>query len=62
MPVRIAAAVLGIYMGAGGILLAAGALSTQLWRAALSAVVGLWICFLFMRAALSGQSPAWPDD
>ncbi len=60
-PVRVAAAILGLYMGCGGLLLAVAAVSTNLWRAGLEAIAGLSIAFLFIRAAKSGWSPAWPD-
>jgi len=61
MPVRVAAALLGVYLGAGGILLAIGALATHIWLAALDAIVGLFLGFLLVRAAISGWSPSWPD-
>ena len=61
MPVRVAAAVLGLYLGAGGILLAVGAFATHLWLAALDAIVGLFLGFLLVRAAITGWSPSWPD-
>jgi len=60
-PVRVAAGILGLYMGAGGILLALGALSAHVWLAVLAALMGLWLAFLFVRAAITGSSPAWPD-
>ena len=61
MPVRVAAGVLGIYMGAGGLLLAFGVLSAHVWQAGLAALTGLWIAYLFVRAAITGQSPGWPE-
>ena len=61
-PVRVLAAVLGVYMGAGGILLAFGGLASHIWLAVLSSVVGLGLAALLVRAAITGWSPAWPDD
>ena len=61
MPVRVAAALLGVYMGCGGLLLAAAAISTNAWFAGLEAIAGLFIAFLFVCAAKSGWSPSWPD-
>ena len=60
-PVRIIAAALAIYLAAGGILLAFGSLSAHVWLAALNALAGLWLGCLFLRAAITGSSPAWPD-
>jgi hypothetical protein len=60
-PVRIVAAVLGIYIGVGGLLLTVDLLSAHVWQAALTALTSLWIAYLFLRAAITEQSPAWPD-
>jgi len=61
-PVRILAALLGAYMGAGGLLLAFGGLASHTWLAVISSAVGLGLAALFVRAAITGWSPAWPDE
>jgi hypothetical protein len=60
-PIRITAGVLGVYLAFGGLLLASAALSMRFWSAILEGVAGLFLGFLFVRAAWTGWSPAWPD-
>jgi uncharacterized membrane protein HdeD (DUF308 family) len=63
MPVRILAAVLGAFLGIGGVLLFVTGLSEfpRLWLAALEGVVTVLLGGAFLFAAKTGRSPAWPD-
>jgi len=63
IPVRVAAAVLGTYLLVGGVLLSlTGATHLPgLWVAALEGVGTVFLGAVFVRAAKTGRSPAWPD-
>ncbi len=62
-PVRIIAAVLGVFLGIGGVLLFTLGVSEfpRLWLAALEGVVTVILGATFLFAAKTGRSPAWPD-
>jgi len=63
MPIRIVAAVLGLFLAIGGVLLFATGVSEfpSLWLAALQGIVTVFLGALFLIAAKTGRSPAWPD-
>ena len=62
-PIRLAAAVLGLYMGIGGVLLSLTGASDfpRLWSAVLEGVVGTLLGIFLLVAAKTGWSPQWPD-
>lgn len=63
MPVRAVAAVLGLFFVVGGVLIFATGVSELpgLWIPVLEGVVGVLLGGLFLVAAKTGRSPAWPD-
>ena len=62
-PSRIAAAVLGIGLTLGGALMIIGGIVglPRIWMALFSGIFSLGLGVVFIRAAVKGWSPAWPD-
>jgi len=62
-PARIAAAVLGLALSVGGTLMIIGGLLglPRIWMALLGGLFTLGLGVVFVRAAVKGWSPAWPD-
>ncbi len=63
IPARVAAAVLGAYLLVGGVLLSlTGATHLpRLWVGTLEGVGTVFLGAVFVAAAKTGRSPAWPD-
>ena len=59
IPVRIAAAIFGVFLGCGGVLLVADEVDGK-WELYMG-VAALFLGFLLVRAALTGRIPSWPD-
>ena len=62
-PIRIAAAVLGAALSVGGAVMIVGGIMSfpRLWMTLFGGIGALSFGVLFIRAAIDGRSPAWPD-
>jgi len=62
-PSRIAAAVLGIGLTLGGALMTIGGIVglPRIWMALVGGIFTLGLGVVFIRAAVKGWSPGWPD-